>query len=128
MGMRSFQKNATFWVLLQKNVAFFAFFYILCKRTFRSLPSFTLFAKNVAFFAFFYFLCKRTLHSLRSYTFLRKERIVLLGFISRKKLEKRMQKHVAFFKRMQKNNAFRTQKKDAFRTQKNAVPNPAKHS
>ena len=45
---------------------------------------------NVTFCAFFYVLCKRTLHSLRSFTFLRKERIVLLGLISRQKLEKRM--------------------------------------
>ena len=33
--------------------------------------------KNVAFFAFFYFLCKRTLHSLRSFLFFAKERCVL---------------------------------------------------
>ena len=71
--MRSFQKNITFCVLLHKNV--------LCV-LFRSLQ------KNVAFFAFFYVLCKRTLHSLRSFTFLRKECIVLLGLISRQKLEK----------------------------------------
>ena len=31
---------------LQKNVAFFAFFYILCKRTLRSLGSFPFFAKE----------------------------------------------------------------------------------
>ena len=85
--MQSFQKKATFCVLLHKNVAFFAFFYILCKRTLCSLRSFTFFAKeccvlcvllrslqkNIAFFAFFYILCKRTLHSLHSFTFLRKE-------------------------------------------------------
>ena len=57
--MRSFQKNATFCVLLrsfakercvlcillrslQKNVAVFAFFYILCKRTLRSFTFLTL--------------------------------------------------------------------------------------
>ena len=57
MGMRSFQKDATFRVLLrsfakeccilcvflrslQKNIAFFAFFYIVFKRTLRSLRSF----------------------------------------------------------------------------------------
>ena len=49
LGMRSFQKNTTFCVLLHKNVAFFAFF------------------------AFFYILCKRMLHYLCSFTFLRKE-------------------------------------------------------
>ena len=51
----------------KKNVAFFAFFSVLCKRTFRSLRSFPFFAKehcvrcvlfrslqkNIAFFAFF---------------------------------------------------------------------------
>ena len=76
--LRSFAK--------ERNVL--AFFYVLCKRTLRSLHSFTFFAKvhcvlcillcslqkNVAFFAFFYVLCKRRLHSLRSFTFLRKER------------------------------------------------------
>ena len=62
---------------------------------------------NVAFFAFFYVLKKR----------LQKNASFFWGLISRQKLEKRMQKHVAFFKRTQKN--------DAFRTQKNAVPNPA---
>ena len=30
--------------------------------------------KNIAFFLFFYVLCKRTLHSLHSFTFFRKER------------------------------------------------------
>ena len=55
--MRSFQKNATFCVLLHKNVAFFAFFYVLCKRTLRSLRSFRFFCvlkkrmqKNTSFF------------------------------------------------------------------------------
>ena len=46
LGMRSFQKNATFCVLLHKNVVFFAFFYVLCI----------------------------FLHSLRFFTFLRKVR------------------------------------------------------
>ena len=59
--MRSFQKNAPFCVLLQKNIAFFAFFYILCKRT---------------------------LHSLRSFTFIRKECIVFWGLISPKNSKK----------------------------------------
>ena len=66
--------------------------------------------KNVAFFVFFSVLKKRTEKN-------GKERIVLLGFISRQKLKKRMQKHVAFFKRTEKNGAFRMEK--------NAVPNPA---
>ena len=82
----------------EKNAAFFAFFNVL-------------FEKNTLFFAIFYVLCKRMLHSLRSFTFFAKEHcilcvllrskeknakecIILLGFISCKKLEKRMQKHV----------------------------------
>ena len=44
--MRSFQKNAMFCVLLQKNVAFFAFFNVFCKRTLRSLRSFKLLRKE----------------------------------------------------------------------------------
>ena len=75
LGMRSFEKN----------VAFFAFFYLPCKRTLRLLRSFTFFEKercvlcvllhslqkNVALFAFFYVLCKRM---LRSFTFLTHKR------------------------------------------------------
>ena len=44
------------------------------KRTQRSAFFCILLQKNVAFFAFFYVLCKRMLRSLRSFTFLRKER------------------------------------------------------
>ena len=88
-----------------------------CKRTKRSRVLLRSLQKNKTFSVFFYVLCKRMLRSLRSFTFLRKERIVLLGLISRQKLEKRMQKNVAFFKRTQKN--------DAFRREKNTVPNPA---
>ena len=76
------------------------------------------FAKEQNALAFFYVLCKRMLNSLHSFTFFAKERIVLLGFISRKKLKKRKEKNVAFFKRMEKNGKFRTEK--------NMVPNPAK--
>ena len=60
--------------------------------------------------------------SLRSLTFFIKEPgvlCVLFGFISHKKitnLAKKKEKNGAFFKRTQKNNAFRTLK--------NAVPNP----
>ena len=49
-----------------------------------------------------------------------KECIVLSGFISRQKLKKRTEKNVAFFKRTEKN--------ETFRTEKNAVPNPALQS
>ena len=66
-----------FCVLLQKNETFshsFMFFAkernVLCVLL-RSLQ------KNVVFFAFFYVLCKRTLRSLRSFTFFAKERCVL---------------------------------------------------
>ena len=44
--MCSFQKNAMFCVLLQKNVAFFEFFYILYKRMLCSLRSFTFLRKE----------------------------------------------------------------------------------
>ena len=55
--MRSLQKNAKFCILLhsfakehcillQKNIAFFAFFYVLCKRMLRSLRYFMFFAKE----------------------------------------------------------------------------------
>ena len=76
--MRSFQKNATLYILLR---SFAKERCILCVLL-RSLQ------KSVAFFAQIYILCKRTLRSLRSFTFLRKERIILLGLISRQKLEK----------------------------------------
>ena len=76
MGMHSFAKESNFL----RSFAFFCkrtqrseFFCVLCKRTVRSLRSFTFFAKercilhillrslqkNVAFFAFFYILKKR---------------------------------------------------------------------
>ena len=84
MGMCSFQKNATFCVLLH---SFAKERCILCI-VLRSLQ------KNVAFFVFFYVLYKRTLHSLHSYKFLRKKRSVLLGLISRQKLEKKNAKEI----------------------------------
>ena len=40
------QRSAFFCVLLQKNIAFFAFFYILCKRMLCSLRFLTFFAKE----------------------------------------------------------------------------------
>ena len=86
--MRSFQKNATF-------LHFFAFL-----------------QKNVAFFAFFYVLQKRTLCSLHSFAFLRKERKSMhrsFGFHKLPKTQKRMQKNIGFFKRMQKNDLLRMQ-------------------
>ena len=77
--------NRTFCVLLQKNETFsrsLTFFAKECCVLLCSLQ------KNVAFFAFFYVLCKRMLRSLRSFPFFRKERNVLLGPISRQKLKK----------------------------------------
>ena len=65
------------------------------------------------------FFCKRTLCSLRSFAFFAKEcciLCVLLGLISRQKLEKRTEKNVAFFKRTGKNGMFSTEQ--------NAVPSP----
>ena len=79
LGERSFQKNATFLRSFEKNLAFSAFFYILCKRTLCSLRSFTFFAKECCL------LCVL----LRSLDKNVKKRIVLLGFISRQKHEKR---------------------------------------
>ena len=75
-----------------------------CKRTKRSSVLLHSLQKNVAFF---YVLCKRTLRSLRSFTFFAKEccvLCVLLGLISRQKLEKRT---------------------ECTELEKNAVPNPA---
>ena len=77
LGIHSFSK--------ERNVL--AFFYILYKRMWLSLRSFTFFIeehsvlcillrflkKNAAYFAFFYVLYKRTPRSLRSYTFFIKE-------------------------------------------------------
>ena len=99
--------------ILKKRTQRSAFF---CKRTKSSRILLHSLQKNETFSAFFYVLYKRTLRSLRSFTFLRKERSVLLGLISRQKLEKRTLKNDAFFKRTEKN--------DALRTEKNAVPNP----
>ena len=61
--MCSFLKNATFCVLLRsfaKDVAFFVFFYVLCKRTLGSLRSLRSLQKKIEFFAFFYVLKKST--------------------------------------------------------------------
>ena len=80
--MCSFQKNTTFCVLLH---SFAKEHCILCILL-RSLQ------KNVAFFALFYVLCKRMLRALHSFMFFRKnakERIVLLGLISRQNAKTR---------------------------------------
>ena len=74
------KKNAMFCVILrsfakERNVL--ALFYVLCKRTKRSLCSFTFFAKECCV------LCAL----LRSLEKKAKEGIVLLGLISRQKLE-----------------------------------------
>ena len=61
-----------------------------CKRTKHSCVLLCSLQKNETFSGFFYILCKRTLRSLRSFTFSRKGRIILLGLISRQKLEKIM--------------------------------------
>ena len=54
------------------------------------------FAKERNVLVFFSVLCKRMLRSLRSFPFFRKERNVLLGLISRQKLEKRTKKNGTF--------------------------------
>ena len=90
---------------------FFAFFYVLYKRTLQSLHSFAFFIKERTFsyvllhsfqknahsLAFFCVLCKwtlrslRSLHSLHSYAFFANERCILCV------LKKRMQKNALFF-------------------------------
>ena len=97
MGMRSFQKNATFCVLLRSLAKECCVPGVLL----RSLQ------KKVAFFAFIDVLCKRMLRSFRSFTFLRKEGKrwhCSFGFFKSPKTRK----NVACFKRTQKNDAFRT--------------------
>ena len=57
------KKNEGWACILSKErnvLCSFRFFYILSKRTLRSLRSFTFFAKECAFFTFFYVLKKRT--------------------------------------------------------------------
>ena len=72
-----------------------------CKRMKHSRVLLRSLHKNVAFFAFFYVLCKRVLHSLRSFPFFRKERErTERSFgshtVSRQKLEKRTEKNGTF--------------------------------
>ena len=75
-------------------------FCVLLQKNETSSHSFTFFAKErCILFALFCSLEKNV-----------KERNVLLGLISRKKLKKRMEKNVTY------------------RTEKNGVPNPAKYS
>jgi hypothetical protein len=87
---RKKRKNVS-CVLLQKNDTFSAFFYVLCKRTLRSLRSFTFFAKERSLRSFTFFAKERCVLCvlLRSLEKNVKERIVLLGFISRQKHKKR---------------------------------------
>ena len=74
------------------------------------------FAKERNVLAFFYVLCKKTLRSLRSFAFFAKERCalcgkersILLGLISRQKLDKRTEKNVVFFKRTERSERKRT--------------------
>ena len=73
------------------------------------------FAKERNILAFFYILCKRTLRSLNSFTFFAKERCnlcVLLGFISHqnlKKEQKRMLRSLKERKRRERSERKRTQ-------------------
>ena len=96
--------------ILKKERNALAFF---CKRTKRSCVLFPSLQKNVAFFAFCSVLCKRTLRSLRSFPFFRQKRNVLLGLISRQKLDKRTEHYF-----------LRTEKNETYRTEKDVVPNP----
>ena len=68
--------------ILKKERNVLAFFW---KRTKRSCVLFRSLQKNVALFAFFSVLCKRMLRSLRYFLFFRKEHNILLVLISRQK-------------------------------------------
>ena len=81
-----------------------------CKRTKRSSVLLRSLQKNVAFFAFFYVLCKRMLHSFPFLRKVRKRMHCSFGFHKSPKTQKRMQKNVAFFKRTEKNGTFRAEK------------------
>ena len=83
------------YIYIEKRRERSAFF---CKRTKCSCVLLRSLQKNVAFFAFFYVLCKRMLRSLHSFPKNGKDWNVLLGFISRQKLEKRTEKNKTFFK------------------------------
>ena len=99
------KKNITFCVLLQKNETF--------------SRSFTFFAKERCILCILLHSLKRMLRLCVLFRLKKKngkEHIVLLGFISRQKLKKRMEKNVVLFKRTEKNRTFRAKK--------NAVPNP----
>ena len=74
----------------ERSFPFFAKERYVLRVLFRSLQ------KNVTFFAFFSVLYKRMLRSFRSFQKNGKERNVLLGLISREKLEKRTEKNVTF--------------------------------
>ena len=91
LGIRSFQKNATFlrnkrtehfwrsfpFFIKEQNV--FVFFSVLYKRTERSLRSFLFFIKERSVLSVLY---KRTFRSFRSFPFCIKERNVLFTFFS----------------------------------------------
>ena len=95
-----------FCILLQKNEMFSCSYTFFAKERCISFCSFPFFAKECCVLCVLF-------HSLEKNG---KERNVLLGFISRQKLKKRMEKNVAFFKRMEKNGTFRMEK--------NVEPNP----
>ena len=85
-----------------------------CKRTKCACVLLHSLQKNVAFFAFFYVLWKRllrSLHSLHSFLFFRKERKRTQHSFGSHKSPKTWKKNVAFFKRTEKNGTFRMEKK-----------------
>ena len=86
-------RKCKFLLVIEKNcVTFFAKERCILCILLRSLQ------KNVAFFAFFYALCKRTLRSLRSFPFFRKECCILcvlfrsFGFHKSPKTQKKNRK------------------------------------
>ena len=73
-----FFQNIFIYIYLYIYISIYICIYIFKKRTRVGHGFFcVLLQKNVAFFAFFYALCKRMLHSLRSFTFFPKERCML---------------------------------------------------
>ena len=68
-----------------------------CKRTKCSCVLLNSLQKNVAFFALLYVLCKRTLHSLRSFQFFRKERKRTQHSFGSHKSPKTLKKNGTFF-------------------------------
>ena len=95
------KKNGTFSRSFAKERNVLVFFSVLCKRTESSFRSFPFFAKERSVLCVLFCSLEKN----------RKERNVLLGLISRQKLEKRTEKKGTFFLRTEKNVTYQTEKK-----------------